>query len=71
MKFLTVLYSPVPSPLYFLPLWPKYLPRHPILENTQPLFLPRPELTDRHCLYCTYLYVTFTMYKSTWGKCKH
>jgi hypothetical protein len=32
-----------PVPLYIVPLKPKYLPQHPILEHPQPMLLPQRE----------------------------
>jgi hypothetical protein len=29
-----------PVPLYFIPLWPKYLPQYPVPERMQPMFFP-------------------------------
>jgi hypothetical protein len=34
------LYSFFPFPCYLIPPRPKYPPQHPILEDTQPIFLP-------------------------------
>jgi len=42
MKLFTVQYPPLIC--YLLPLRAKYLPQYPILENPQPMFLPRCEL---------------------------
>jgi hypothetical protein len=35
MKILTVKFPPLPS--YFFPFRPKYLPQHPVLENSAPI----------------------------------
>jgi len=44
-----MLFAPVPC--YFLPLRPKYVPEHPILEHPQPMLLSecdRPSFTHTH-----------------------
>ena len=40
VQIMKVLLSFSPSACYFLPLRPKYLPQHPILDHPQPVFLP-------------------------------
>jgi len=47
IKFLTMRFSPLPC--YLVPLTPKYLPQHPILQHPKPIFLPqckRPSFTS-------------------------
>ena len=49
MNLLSMLFLPIPC--YFLPLRPKYVPEHPILEHPQPFLLPecdRPSFTHIH-----------------------
>ena len=55
MNLLSMIFPPVPC--YFLPLRPKYVPEHTILEHPQPMFLPesdRPSFTHTHTHTHTY-----------------